>query len=51
LRGALGAVAVVEKGAGTARRGVKDLRQILGDREVDAVWIATPDHGHAPAVA
>src|SRR5262249_36042444 len=29
--------------------GVKDLRQVLDDKSVDAVWIATPDHWHAPA--
>ncbi len=28
---------------------MKDLRQVLDDRSVDAVWIATPDHWHAPA--
>jgi predicted dehydrogenase len=43
------AVTVVEKGAGTAPKGVKDLRHVLDDRNVDAVWIATPDHWHAPA--
>src|SRR5262245_6694719 len=28
---------------------VKDFRRILEDRNVDAVFIATPDHWHAPA--
>lgn len=43
------AVSVVEKAAGKAPKGVKDLRQVLDDRSVNAVWIATPDHWHAPA--
>lgn len=30
-------------------KAVKDLRQVLADRSVLAVWIATPDHWHAPA--
>jgi predicted dehydrogenase len=30
-------------------KGVKDLRRILEDKNVDAVSIATPDHWHAPA--
>jgi predicted dehydrogenase len=28
---------------------VQDLRQVLDDKAVDAVWIATPDHWHGPA--
>lgn len=43
------AVSLVEKGSGRAPKGVKDLRQVLNDRRVEAVWIATPDHWHAPA--
>jgi predicted dehydrogenase len=39
----------VETGAGKTPRTVKDLRQVLDDRRVDAVLIATPDHWHAPA--
>ena len=35
--------------AGRRPQPVKDLRQVLDDRAVDAVVIATPDHWHAPA--
>ncbi len=34
---------------GKSPKAVKDLRQVLDDKSVDAVWIATPDHWHAPA--
>jgi predicted dehydrogenase len=43
------AAAVVEKGSTRAPKAVKDLREVLDDRRVEAVWIATPDHWHAPA--
>eukprot|EP00475_Leptophrys_vorax_P017015 TRINITY_DN23521_c0_g2_i1.p1 TRINITY_DN23521_c0_g2~~TRINITY_DN23521_c0_g2_i1.p1 ORF type:complete len:139 (-),score=8.44 TRINITY_DN23521_c0_g2_i1:84-500(-) len=39
----------VTKGAGMAPKVVKDMRQVLDDPEIKAVWIATPDHWHAPA--
>jgi predicted dehydrogenase len=43
------AAATVEKQSGTAPKAVKDLRRVLDDKSVDAVWIATPDHWHGPA--
>jgi predicted dehydrogenase len=36
-----------EPGARTAARGVKDFREILRDKSIDVVCIATPDHWHA----
>src|SRR5690606_3003831 len=39
----------VEDISGNAPQAVGDMRRILDDRQVDAVWIATPDHWHAPA--
>ena len=35
--------------SGTPPKAVADLRQVLDDKQVEAVWIATPDHWHAPA--
>ena len=43
------AAAVVERGSGKAPAAVNDLRHVLDDRRVHAVWIATPDHWHGPA--
>jgi len=39
----------VEKESGKKPQTTKDLRKILEDKSVAAVWIATPDHWHAPA--
>ncbi len=39
----------VEKLKGAAPKAVGDLRRVLEDKSVDAVFIATPDHWHAPA--
>lgn len=43
------AATTVETGAKKAPKAVKDMRQILDDKNIDAVFIATPDHWHAPA--
>ena len=43
------AAKAVEKPAARRPKAVKDLRQVLDDKAVDAVLIATPDHWHAPA--
>jgi predicted dehydrogenase len=43
------AVKCVEGRSDRAPKAVKDLRHVLDDRAVDAVFIATPDHWHAPA--
>lgn len=39
----------VESKTTRAAKAVKDMRQVLDDKNVDAVFIATPDHWHAPA--
>jgi predicted dehydrogenase len=43
------AAAMAERGSGSAPKAVKDMRRVLDDKSVDAVWIATPDHWHGPA--
>src|SRR5438552_9339946 len=43
------AAALVEQVAGRAPKPVEDLREVLDDKSIEAVVIATPDHWHAPA--
>jgi len=40
--------AQVASDAGHAVKAVKDMRTIFDDKTVHAVWMATPDHWHAP---
>jgi len=39
----------VENLSGRKPQAVTDLRRVLDDKAIDAVWIATPDHWHGPA--
>lgn len=43
------AAALVEKSGARAPQTVADMRRVLDQKAVDAVFIATPDHWHAPA--
>jgi len=42
-------IAKVEKISGKKPKGFKDVRQMLEEKDIDAVAIAAPDHWHAPA--
>ncbi len=42
-------VKAVEQAAGNTPKAADDMRHVLDDRNVEAVFIATPDHWHAPA--
>lgn len=43
------AAKMVELNSGKAPQATDDLRRVLDDKSVEAVFIATPDHWHAPA--
>ena len=43
------AAAAAKRQGGTPPQAVQDFRNVLDDKSVDAVVIATPDHWHAPA--
>ncbi|RPI85552.1 MAG: gfo/Idh/MocA family oxidoreductase, partial [Planctomycetaceae bacterium] len=43
------AAQIVEDATGKRPSTAGDLRKVLDDAAVEAVWIATPDHWHAPA--
>jgi predicted dehydrogenase len=42
-------IKAVKDVTGMEPAGIKDFRQILDDKDIDAVYIATPDHWHSPA--
>ena len=42
-------IKAVEKAVGTTPRAEKDFRKMLEDKNMDAVYLAPPDHWHAPA--
>jgi predicted dehydrogenase len=39
---------ITDAGQSTRPKSEKDLRRVLEDKEVDAIYTATPDHWHAP---
>ena len=41
-------MAAVEKAQGKAPQAVEDFRRVLDDKAIDAVFICTPHHWHAP---
>src|SRR6185295_616209 len=43
------AASAVEKSSGKRPKVVNDMRRVFEDKSIDAVFIATPDHWHAPA--
>lgn len=42
-------IAEIEKETGKKPQGIKDIRVLLENKDVDAITIAAPDHWHAPA--
>src|SRR5688572_17255855 len=42
-------IAAVKKAVGTEPKAVKDFRQVISNKDLDAMYLAPPDHWHAPA--
>ena len=42
-------IANIKQATGNTPKGERDIRRLLEDKSIDAVFIATPDHWHAPA--
>jgi predicted dehydrogenase len=42
-------IEAVKSVTGREPKGIKDFRKVLDDKDLDAIYIATPDHWHAPA--
>ena len=48
-RNAANAVSAIEKELGNKPRITKNMKEVFDDKDIDAVWISTPEHWHALA--
>jgi predicted dehydrogenase len=42
-------ISTIEKELGYKPKHIKNMKEVFNDRDIDAVWISTPDHWHALA--